>query len=96
MVKIYLFTFVICIGCLLSVVNSAKAKCIDTTTNNVTEKIQSVYLIDTYVEKEKNDLKDCTITIKDDNGTNLEVTFHDITWFECAKIKVVKWFKDTF
>ncbi len=45
-------------------------------------------------EREK--LKDCTITIKNDDGTTLEVTFHDISWFQCAKIKVGKWFRDTF
>lgn len=41
-------------------------------------------------------LKDCTIKIKNDDGTTLEVTFHDISWFQCAKIKVGKWFRDTF
>jgi len=45
---------------------------------------------------ESGQLKDCTITIKNEDGTTLEVTFHDVTWFQCAKIKIGKWIKDTF
>lgn len=49
-----------------------------------------------YPKIDSSQLKDCTITIKNEDGTTLEVTFHDITWIQCAKIKIGKWIKDTF
>ena len=39
---------------------------------------------------------DCTLTFKNDDGTSLEVTFHDVTRFQCVKMKVGKWIKETF
>lgn len=47
-------------------------------------------------EEESNYLVDCTIRIKNDNGTDLKITFHDISLFECAKIKIGKFFRDVF
>lgn len=38
----------------------------------------------------------CTLTFKNDDGTSFEVTFHDISIYQCAKMKVGKWFKETF
>ncbi|WP_165139608.1 hypothetical protein [Halalkalibaculum roseum] len=40
-------------------------------------------------------LVDCTIKVIAD-GVELEVTFHDVTRFRCALIKIGKWFQDTF
>lgn len=39
---------------------------------------------------------DCTLTFKNEDGTNLEVTFHDISVYQCAKMKIGKWIKETF
>lgn len=39
---------------------------------------------------------DCTLTFKNDDGTNLEVTFHDISVYQCAKMKIGKWIQETF
>lgn len=38
----------------------------------------------------------CTLTFKNDDGTSFEVTFHDISIYQCAKMKVGKWLKETF
>lgn len=65
-------------------------------TNSISGEIQYVNHAICGPSIESNQLKDCTITIKNEDGTTLEVTFHDITWFQCAKIKIGKWIKDTF
>lgn len=39
---------------------------------------------------------DCTLTFKNDDGTSFELTFHDISIYQCAKMKVGKWLKETF
>lgn len=39
---------------------------------------------------------DCKLTFKNEDGTNLEVTFHDISIFQCAKLKIGKWINETF
>lgn len=38
----------------------------------------------------------CTLTFKNEDGTSFEVTFHDISIYQCAKMKVGKWLKETF
>lgn len=68
----------------------------DLATGNISCEAQEATLLASYDEIEKGALVDCTITINNDDGTSLEVTFHDISWFQCAKIKVGKWFRDTF
>jgi len=56
---------------------------------------QKVDLNENYHSINESRLVDCTVTIKTD-GMELEVTFHDVSRFRCALIKIGKWFQDTF
>ena len=56
---------------------------------------QKVEILEAYNNIDESRLIDCTITINSD-GMELEVTFHDVSRFRCALIKVGKWFQDTF
>lgn len=40
-------------------------------------------------------LRDCTITISGENY-ELEVTFHDVSWWTCVKLHVGAWWNRTF
>lgn len=59
------------------------------------ENIQKIELIKNNFNLNELRLVDCTIKIKTD-GMELEITFHDVSRFRCALIKVGKWFQDTF
>lgn len=41
-------------------------------------------------------LIDCKLTFQNDDGSSFEVTFHQISLYQCAKMKVGKWLKETF
>ncbi|MEX0722124.1 MAG: hypothetical protein WD059_15710 [Balneolaceae bacterium] len=40
-------------------------------------------------------LRDCTVTMKGDNY-ELEVTFYDVSWWTCTKLKIGTWWNNTF
>jgi|GEM_PF-2594389 allophanate hydrolase subunit 2 len=44
--------------------------------------------------------KDCTVKIDHDipggGSVKGEMTFHDVTWWQCTKLQVVAWFDRTF
>lgn len=39
--------------------------------------------------------KDCTVRVSS-GSIEVEVTFHDVSWWTCAKLKVGAWWKRTF
>ena len=39
--------------------------------------------------------RDCTVRIKNETY-DLEVTFEDVTWFQCMKMKLAAWWDRTF
>jgi len=92
MVKLHKNILVIISAFFLLIIGNVNAYGIE----NRTFGYQEVNLIKCDIQSESEMLVDCTITIKNDDGTSLEVTFHDISWYQCAKIKVGKWLKDIF
>lgn len=96
MVKSYKNTPVIILAFFLLLIGNVNAHGLETGTFGYQEVNKEVNLIKCDIQSESEMLVDCTITIKNDDGTSLEVTFHDISWYQCAKIKVGKWLKDVF
>jgi len=57
---------------------------------------QSIHTVNIQSSYESSLRTDCTLKFESDDGTSLEVTFHDISIYQCAKMKIGKWIHETF